>query len=961
MGKGGAPTTTQTTQNQNVGYTPTGLAGMQQIYNTAANVASTPYQPYGGQLVQGLNPTQTGAIGNISNIANNPLTSAQIQQYQNPYQQDVVNATMANINETNNQQMAQTTGQLTGAAGGVGADRIAVGQSELARQQGLASNQTLAGLNQSNYAQGLATAQQQQGFGLGANQAALGAGGVQQQTGQAGLTAQYQQYLQQLAFPYQQAQFLAVIGLPALGAMGGQQYQTGTANQTVTPPGMSWLQGIAGVGSIGAGLTSGLGGGSGSSPDMSSGKSPAAASGGRINPYADGGATDAQSQDDPFSFNKTIDLGKQEYSDNTEGEALKGVLGPSSYVPSATSPQAHDAVPSFAPMQNAAGQGSGASSAGNAASTASGLVGLGTTIAEVIPFLAALKRGGGVDGYDDGGAVPQQQGQNPYAGGAPPMPSMLGRPITQGALPAQNPMGSPTVNYGHPLPSMMAGRTPSQANSDLYAQAAQALQMQQIGKSIAAMHGPSSESQGPQVSVSGHEFARGGYANGGGDDTYAQPDKVESYLDRNWVDMPSAEDPVANEEVARRFPYDATQAPYPEANAEVARRFPTDMPAAHDPTPAENVSYRFPEELPAAKDKDDNPVRSAFAPIRDKISAGINGLLPSASADPSAADSPQRPQAASGFPAGADQMVNAPNHAPAFPPSAFPAQAANPYTPTPYTPSPPPSVTVHPNAQPQAAPAPRMAGPSGNPYAGAPSDLQAMANNIPQGANRPTVRGLMNNPDFWVRTGLNILSQNPNKGPLGAIASGVSGQVGEYDKWSNEDLSAKQKAQEMAHKLMQETLKYTKVDANTAARIRMEHERLQQSKNQLVNYQEEINGPVKQGWADSRNKVLTDLEGNQVHAGRIVGRNSQAGGQFSNADYLRARAQAAATPGNSGLPEAELNQRALDILNGKNGPQSNQQAAPPPVPKDRSALVVGQPYTTAKGIGVWNGQTFDLK
>ena len=68
MGKGGAPTTTQTTQNQNVGYTPTGLAGMQQIYNTAANVASTPYQPYGGQLVQGLNPTQTGAIGNISKI-----------------------------------------------------------------------------------------------------------------------------------------------------------------------------------------------------------------------------------------------------------------------------------------------------------------------------------------------------------------------------------------------------------------------------------------------------------------------------------------------------------------------------------------------------------------------------------------------------------------------------------------------------------------------------------------------------------------------------------------------------------------------------------------------------------------------------------------------------------------------------------------------------------------------------
>ena len=165
-GKGGAPTQVQQQNNQNVAYTPTGLQGFQDIYNKAQGVANTPYQPYGGQLVAGLNQTQLGGINQTVGVGSQPLTSGQIQQYMNPYQSDVINATMGNINETNAAQQQQVTGQLQQAAGGVGADRIAVGQSELARQQGLASNQTLAGLNAQNYAQGLGAAQQQQQFGL---------------------------------------------------------------------------------------------------------------------------------------------------------------------------------------------------------------------------------------------------------------------------------------------------------------------------------------------------------------------------------------------------------------------------------------------------------------------------------------------------------------------------------------------------------------------------------------------------------------------------------------------------------------------------------------------------------------------------------------------------------------------------------------------------------------------------
>src|ERR1035437_7158709 len=65
MGKG-SPTTSNTQQNQNVSYAPAGLQNFQDIYNTANQAASTPYQPYGGQLTAGLNDTQLAGINNIN-------------------------------------------------------------------------------------------------------------------------------------------------------------------------------------------------------------------------------------------------------------------------------------------------------------------------------------------------------------------------------------------------------------------------------------------------------------------------------------------------------------------------------------------------------------------------------------------------------------------------------------------------------------------------------------------------------------------------------------------------------------------------------------------------------------------------------------------------------------------------------------------------------------------------------
>lgn len=286
----------------------------QGIYNDilgrAQNVASTPYQAYSGELTAPVNQQQQTGIQNINNasgIANPYLAQASqygasgaspvanisqndIQQYMNPYQQSVIQSTLANIGENNAQQQQQVLGNAA-QRGALGGDRVGVAQAELARQQNLATNQTLAGLNSQNYSQAMQAAQgQQQNQQTNANRQAqaaytfgnlgttaqntalqgagaqLTAGGLQQQTQQAKDTAAYQQFMQQQAFPYQQTSWLAGINTPIAGSLGG--------TQTQTPAAPNMFSQVAGAGLGLAGLF--------------------AKDGGRIG-YADGGAT-------PFDF-----------------------------------------------------------------------------------------------------------------------------------------------------------------------------------------------------------------------------------------------------------------------------------------------------------------------------------------------------------------------------------------------------------------------------------------------------------------------------------------------------------------------------------------------------------------------------------------------------------------------------------------------------------------------------------
>lgn len=280
-------------------YTPGGLNQINDIWNQVQSVASQPYNPYGGNMVAGLSPTQQSGIANINssfgmaqpylNTAANYATQgaeainpADLTRYSNPFTSSVIDATRRNFGETNAQQQQQVVGNaaLQGASGG---DRVRVAQAELARQQRLAQDPIIANLNSQNYSQALAAAQADraakgqgaftfanlgptaQNAALQGSMAQIQAGGLEQGTEQARLNAAYQEYLRAQAFPYQQTQMLAQFGLPLATAMGGTQSgstsgqttSTGMGTQQQTGGGPSPLQTIAGLGMTAAGLMTG--------------------------------------------------------------------------------------------------------------------------------------------------------------------------------------------------------------------------------------------------------------------------------------------------------------------------------------------------------------------------------------------------------------------------------------------------------------------------------------------------------------------------------------------------------------------------------------------------------------------------------------------------------------------------------------------------------------------------------
>lgn len=296
-GKGGGSTSNTTTSTSQPPQQVVDAYGA--LINRATQQSLTPYQSYQGQQVADLTPMQQQGFQNINNsqgmaqpyinqastLANQSAqpvwqdipkyNDANLAQYQSPYQQNVIDTTMANINQNNAIQQQQLMGHaISSGASPFGGDRAGVAAAELARNQNLASGQTIAGLEnqgfqnsqqQFNLQQQLqlqgqnADAQRQAqasslqgGLGLAAQGAALqGAsaqlqgGTLQQAQNQAQLNVPYQNFLQQQAYPYQQLGWLGNLTEGLGSNMGGQSI--------TSSPGASSQSQMMGLGMFGAG------------------------------------------------------------------------------------------------------------------------------------------------------------------------------------------------------------------------------------------------------------------------------------------------------------------------------------------------------------------------------------------------------------------------------------------------------------------------------------------------------------------------------------------------------------------------------------------------------------------------------------------------------------------------------------------------------------------------------------
>lgn len=241
----GAPNYTPETAQQYSGYVP-GLVAPQTPDQIAAiqNIAGLQgyTQPYFQQATQ-------AAQGAAQPVQLQQFSPDAVNQYLSPYLNDVVGSAVANINQTNAQQQQQVLGNSI-QRGAFGGDRAGIAQAELARQQGLAGNATIANLLNTGYGQALGEFNQQQqqnlasqlqggalnlqaaqtlgNLGLAGQQGALqqaqaqyGAGATQQQQQQAGLSTAYQQYLNQYQSPYNQLSWLTGLASGAGTGLGG--------------------------------------------------------------------------------------------------------------------------------------------------------------------------------------------------------------------------------------------------------------------------------------------------------------------------------------------------------------------------------------------------------------------------------------------------------------------------------------------------------------------------------------------------------------------------------------------------------------------------------------------------------------------------------------------------------------------------------------------------------------------
>lgn len=257
MGKGSSSSTTTSSSSGTSRPDENAYQAYLSLLQRAQGVASTPYEGYAGEQVAPINAQQTAGIGGINTAADyltaqqGPLSAADIQRYQDPYTQSVIDATQRDFDVQNQRNLSNVTGNAA-AVGALGGDRAEVAKALANESATRTQAPIIAGLRSQGYQQALQTAQNQQQQALRAGlagvqgaQAQIGAGTLQQQTQQAQDTQNRLDYYQKQGYPFQVAQWLAAIDTGVGSQMGGTSTSYGTGT-TQGPTPNTWSQVLGG-------------------------------------------------------------------------------------------------------------------------------------------------------------------------------------------------------------------------------------------------------------------------------------------------------------------------------------------------------------------------------------------------------------------------------------------------------------------------------------------------------------------------------------------------------------------------------------------------------------------------------------------------------------------------------------------------------------------------------------------
>jgi hypothetical protein len=215
----------------------------------ATQFSQQEFTPYTGQMTAGVSPLSMGAqeqFGQIADIARmSPQDFAAMTQANlNPFQSQVIDASLARAQRERD---IARTGEMAAItrAGAFGNERRGVFEGERQAAFDIGQQQMIADLMQQGYNQAQAQTMAQLGARQGAaGQAASGMmqlGGLEQMTEQAGLDAQFQEFMRQQNMPLQQLGAL-------VSAAGGVPAGYGTTTQT-SNPGLTGI--LSAIGSAG--------------------------------------------------------------------------------------------------------------------------------------------------------------------------------------------------------------------------------------------------------------------------------------------------------------------------------------------------------------------------------------------------------------------------------------------------------------------------------------------------------------------------------------------------------------------------------------------------------------------------------------------------------------------------------------------------------------------------------------